>query len=64
MQVNLVDDVSVTTVCPETSSTKLTCTPCKTPKPKYQALLQAAGKSGLQYMLQDVMAVLGALVDD
>ena len=24
------------TVVPETSSTRLTCTPCKTPKPKYQ----------------------------
>jgi hypothetical protein len=36
VQVNLVDDVSGTTVGPETTSTKLTCTPCKTPNPKYQ----------------------------
>ena len=36
MQVNVVDDVSGNTVGPETSSTKLTCTPCKTPKRKYQ----------------------------
>jgi hypothetical protein len=35
VQVNLVDDVSGTTVGPETS-TKLTCTPCKPPKPRYQ----------------------------
>jgi hypothetical protein len=36
VQVNLVDDVSGPTVVPETSSTKLTYTPCKTSKPKYQ----------------------------
>jgi hypothetical protein len=31
--------LGIYTVVPETSSTKLTCTPCKTPKSKYQHAL-------------------------